>query len=512
MTNLRNLEVKATQLAKALEERQKNDPLYNFTPHPKQQEFHDAVYGGEKTEVWCFGGNRSGKSDVGSYTGAHLARFGMPEKYLKEQYADGGNIMVKDRSTSGWVVSLDFPTSRDIIQPKYFDNGVGFSSHNAFIPAREIKEWRQSDQILLLHNGSIIGFKSADSGRGKFQGVEKDWIHFDEEPPYEVYKECTVRIGVRQLLIFGTCTLLPPEGEVGSVTWLYQDVAKPYMNKTLPKTMHVVRMSMYDNPYLPREAIDTYASKYKPDSVEFRIRVLGELLPGLSGARCYTGFDAMTHVQEQAKYYNPNMPLCWMIDFNVSPFISEVGQRDGHMFRVMRELMLEEGNHDMMCELFFEEFGGHRGKIWLYGDATGQRRNMTGQSDYTIMVNNLRRHNVNVTLKLPNINPNVPDRINAVNRAFGDETGINHLEIDPSCNELIIDLESVLRDPRGGIKKTTNTRDPYYRRTHSSDALGYWISYEAPVTQTKHTHGTSPNSSVIVRSPGYAFSRKHNSL
>jgi len=511
MPSLRQLEIEATQLARALEDRQKNDPLYNFTPHPKQQEFHDSIYGGEFTEVWCFGGNRSGKSDVGTYSGAHLARFGLPEAYLKEQYADGGKIQVKDRSTSGWVVSLDFPTSRDIIQPKYFENAVGFSSHEPFIPAREIKEWRQSDQILLLHNGSIIGFKSADSGRGKFQGVEKDWIHFDEEPPLEVYKECTVRIGIRQLLIFGTCTLLPPEGQVGGVTWLYQDMAKPFLNGTLPPKTHVVQMSMYDNPYLPKDAIDNYASKYKSDSVEFRIRVLGELLPGLSGARCYTGFEHSVHVKEQLNYYHPAAPLCWTIDFNVAPYISLVGQREGNKFRVLRELMLEEGNHDAMCELFYEEFGGHKGAVWMYGDATGQRRNMTGKSDYLIIGNNMRRYNINLHMKLLKTNPSVPDRINAVNRAFMDETGTSNIEIDPSCEELIQDLEQVLRDPRGGIKKSTNNKDPYYRRTHSSDAFGYWVTYEQPVTQNRHSndHEKHPN---VVRSPSYVFSRRHSNL
>jgi phage terminase large subunit-like protein len=424
----------------------------------------------EDTECYYAAGvihHNSGKSDIGSYTGSHLARFGPPEKLLREQYADGGKIMVKDRATSGWVVSLDFPTGRDIVQPKYFDNGVGFSSHDAFIPKREIKEWRQSDQILKLHNGSIIGFKSADSGRLKFQGAEKDWIHYDEEPPQEVYKECSMRVGTRKLIQFGTCTLLPPEGQVGGVTWLYQDMAKPYMNGTLPENCHVLTMAMIDNPYLPPELVEEYASKYKPDSVEYRIRVLGELLPGLSGARCYTGFSYETHVKSQVGYYNPHLPLAWAMDFNVSPYITLVGQRDMSKFRVFRELFLEEGDHDRMCELFYTEFGGHRGPVFVYGDATGQRRNMTGKSDYTIIVNNMRRHNMNIHLKLPSVNPNVPDRINAVNRAFINENKEVNLEIDPSCEELIADFEQVLRDPRGGIKKVTNTKDPYYRRTHS---------------------------------------------
>lgn len=464
--DLRQLQLNATAIAKTLQDRRENDPLFKFVPHKKQQAFIDSILKGETTESWALYANRAGKSDGASFIGATIARFGMPDKYKSSEG--------KDNATSGWVVSLDFPTSRDIIQPKYFDNKAGRASHDPFIPDREIQDWRVADQILILKNGSIIGFKSADSGRAKFQGVEREWIHFDEEPNKEVYDECTIRIGTRPLLIFASCTLLPPEGQIGGVTWAFEQFAKPYMAGTL-KSAKVFTASMYDNPYLSKDAIAQYESKYKPDSVEFRIRVLGELLPGLSGARCYTGFSYPIHVREQSSYYNPNAPLAWYIDFNVSPFISGVGQRDGTKFRCMKELLLEEGNHDQMCDLFFENYGNHSGEIWLYGDATGQRKNVqTGLTDYTIILNNMRKHGKNIKLKLPSVNPNVPDRINAVNVAFRSSEGIPNIEIDPSCVELIADLEQVLRDSRGGIKKSNNHKDPYYRRSHScltGDAL-----------------------------------------
>jgi len=42
------------------------------------------------------------------------------------------------------------------------------------------------------------------------------------------------------------------------------------------------------------------------------------------------------------------------------------------------------------------------------------------------------------------------------------------------------DFEEVLSDNKQGIKKTHNKKDPYFRRTHVSDAIGYWIWKEAP--------------------------------
>jgi len=58
-------------------------------------------------------------------------------------------------------------------------------------------------------------------------------------------------------------------------------------------------------------------------------------------------------------------------------------------------------------------------------------------------------------------------------------------------------------DPRGGIKKATNRKDPYYRRTHSSDGIGYWIAYEAPVRHLTRRGRIG----ATVRQIAYSFSR-----
>jgi hypothetical protein len=55
-------------------------------------------------------------------------------------------------------------------------------------------------------------------------------------------------------------------------------------------------------------------------------------------------------------------------------------------------------------------------------------------------------------------------RVNAVNRLLRGEQGAVHVRIDPSCHDLIADLEQVLRDGQK-IKKTGRRSDPYFRRT-----------------------------------------------
>ena len=56
---------------------------------------------------------------------------------------------------------------------------------------------------------SKIGFKSCDQGREKFQGASLDYVWFDEEPPYDVYEECVMRVLDRCGEIHQVCPYYP---------------------------------------------------------------------------------------------------------------------------------------------------------------------------------------------------------------------------------------------------------------------------------------------------------------
>lgn len=494
-------------LLKERQRRRANDPLIAFEPHEKQSAFIESVLKGTYNENWFVAANRAGKSDAGAYVGATLARFGDQSDNVRFVGGKGSTIQVRDRATSGWVVSLDFPSSRDIIQPKYFDNEhvPPGSTHQPFIPAHEIAGWNKSDQVLKLKNGSIIGFKSADSGRKKFQGTEKDWTQFDEEPPKDIYEECIIRVGAYPLRVFGTCTLLPPEGQVGGVTWVYSDILKPWMNGI--RTHGCFGASIYDNPFIPPSEIRRLEGLYPEGSVQRRIRLAGEWLPGLGGSRAYTAFSQSYNVAKQPSIVL-RRPLAWIWDFNVEPMITLVGQRDGKLFRIFQELILEEGSIPEMCDYFRSKHPRHLAEVWVYGDATGQKRSeQSNKSNYAIIQNNMISYPTPVRLKLPTVNPPVPERVNAVNRVCRNENGESWLSVDPSCTELISDLEQVLFDKRQGIKKTTNKKDPYFRRTHSSDAMGYWVTFEEPVVRVTHPESLAP-SQISIRSPGYKTSKR----
>lgn len=478
----------AIVIASQVAEAKGQDPLLNFKAHPKQQEFIDAVLYGKQTEVWAFTSNRWGKTLGGGVCGATLARFGDPDT---------------GKPTSGWVVSVDSNTSRDIVEPVYFDNGFVAKGQVVppLIPDSDILEWRKKDKILKLKNGSFIGFKSCESKGKKFPGVEKDWIHYDEPPEYSVYEEGGIRVGAgKKLRIFGTCTILPPEGTVGGVSWLFPKIIK--REHELPH-VRIFRGALDDNPHLDEEYKETLKARYIPGSPQYKIRIDGELLPGIGGARVYSPFDRSLHINSRIIFYT-KVPLAWVWDFNVEPMVSYVGQKWGKQFKVFKELILEEGNVFEMVDLFREHYPTHGAEIQIFGDATGkQRSHQTRHSSYSLIMKAMQDYPVPVRLRLPEKNPNVPDRINAVNIALRDPSGVVNLELTDHCPELIQDFEEVLSDGKGGVKKTHNKRDPYSRRTHASDAIGYWICKEAPPRRIMTVRPV--NRVKVPAVPSYAF-------
>lgn len=495
------------RLRRELSQRRASDPLRVWEPHTKQREFIDAAIEFKAPELWLMGGNRAGKSDCGAFVGATLGRFGF--KNPASIYTGRGKdaIEVRDRATSGWVVGVDNNAVRDVIQTKYFNNGyVSPGAGDPFIPDREIRRYDTQANILQLKNGSLIGFKSGESDVKAFYGSGRDWIQYDEIPRKEIYDECGIRVEAgRRLLQFGTATLLPPEGQVGGVSWFYAAKIRDWKAGLIPAEDFLLwTMSVYDNPYLSEAEIRRLEEKYPPETAIGQIRLMGALLPGIAGARAYPLFNPQIHVAPQEP--PPSLhPMVWCWDFNVEPMITLMGWREGRVFRFWRELCIDTGaDISQMCELFYSRFGyKHQGEVWVYGDATGGgRSSQTGESSYRLIWQEMLQHGLTLRKRVPEKNPFVLDRKNAMNRCLRPSDGIPLIQVDPSCRELITDLEQVLTDSAGGIAKSRRPADPYYHRTHASDAGGYWVAYEEPV---RAPHMAGKRRSRIPKAPGYHF-------
>lgn len=113
----------------------------------------------------------------------------------------------------GWIVSLDFPLSKTVAERKFFE----------WCPAEEIKAWHEKDRWVEMKNGNNLWFKSADSGRKKFQSARLRWCAMDEEIPKDIFEEIQARQTADQDIDIWM-GLTPLEG----MTWVWNELYEPW--------------------------------------------------------------------------------------------------------------------------------------------------------------------------------------------------------------------------------------------------------------------------------------------
>lgn len=217
--------------------------------HKKQVAFHRC----KKKNRWVFGGNRSGKTECGAVESVWLARGIHPYKKNKP------NVF-------GWVVSLSAQVQRDVAQakilkyldPEWIEDVTMLSGRKDSLATGVI------DQLVIKNvfgGVSVIGFKSCDQGREKFQGSSLDFVWFDEEPPREIYEECRMRLLDKRGELFGTMT--PLKG----LTFVYDEI---YLNRNRSPEVWYEFMEWGDNPFLSRKEIETMTDSLSTDQLESR--------------------------------------------------------------------------------------------------------------------------------------------------------------------------------------------------------------------------------------------------
>ena len=255
-----------SHLAQALRTQSVRPNIYGYNPHEKQVKFHSSQ---NKARLYI-GGNRSGKTtggiaeDIMWLTGKHPYR------------------ITPEPPVAGRIVSVDFLNGVEkIIKPELArwlppSELLGGSWSTAY--SKELR-------TLTLENGSFVEFMSYDQDLDKFAGTSRDFIHFDEEPPQDIWLENKTRLIDRGGSYWITMT--PVEG----MTWIYDDIYVP--GKTDPSNgITVIEVDMTENPYLHKGEVDEFISGLSADDREARVRGKFVQLGGL----VYKHFDPEIHV------------------------------------------------------------------------------------------------------------------------------------------------------------------------------------------------------------------------
>jgi phage terminase large subunit-like protein len=252
------------QLGEGLNASVHSPNLYNYVPSPKQKEFHSLP---QRNRLYI-GGNRSGKS-LGStieaiwwLTHTHPFRE-TPEGPIR------GRVVAVDFLNG--VDKIILPLYKQWLPKKYLINGSWEDSYS------------RERHVLTLNNGSFVEFMSQDQDLDKFAGSSRHFVHFDEECPQTVFRECLAR------LVDTSGVWWMSQTPVQGMEWIFDDIYLPAKEGTKP--IGIVEAEMADNPTLSAEAIKEFLDMLPEE--ERIIRSKGQYIH-LGGA-VFPDFSPLTH-------------------------------------------------------------------------------------------------------------------------------------------------------------------------------------------------------------------------
>lgn len=407
--------------------------------HQKQMLFHKCL----KNNRWVFGGNRSGKTECGAVETVWLARGIHP--YRKNR-----------KNVFGWVVSLTQQVQRDVAQKKV----LSYLSSADIVDAVMVSGRRDSldngviDQLFVknaLGGVSVIGFKSCDQGREKFQGASLDFVWFDEEPPKDVYDECKMRLLDKCGCMFGTMT--PLKG----MTFIYDEI---YLNSCNSPDVWYEFMEWADNPYLNPEEVKKMTESLPKDVLDSRRYGRFKAESGM----VYPEFDEQKHVLE-----NPfPIPYDWQDVISIDPGLNNplschfyAVDYDGNVYVVAESYQAEKTveYHAERIKAIADELGWHRrpdGRIEALIDSAANQTTLASSKSVTQL---FFEHGIACN---PKVNKEKFVGIARVKEYFA----ADKIKIFPCCKNLIRELKNY----RWGVGDV-----PIKKDDHALDELRYYI-------------------------------------
>ncbi len=441
-----NLVEKILKIEEIQNERKKKDKLSKYNTgekvHIKQLEFHKCL----KKNRWVFGGNRTGKTECGAVEVVYMARGIHP--YRKIEHA-----------TNGWVVSLSTQVQRDVAQSKILNYlNPDWIVDVAMLQGRKDNYKNGVIDYILVKNvfGSIskIGFKSCDQGREKFQGTSLDYVWFDEEPPYDIYLECRMRVLDNDGDIFATMT--PLKG----MTFVYDEI---YLNKFNDENVWYEFITWDDNPFISEKAKKNMRLSMSADELKTRER--GEFLD--FGGRVYPEFDENINVIEPFK-----IPYDWQDKLSIDPGLRNplschwyAVDYDGNVYVVAEHYDSDKDidYHSKEIHRISKELGWHTNRNGMIEALIDSAANQTTLASVKSVADLFYEHKILVNT---NVNKDVFSGIQRVKAYLKNSEGGTKLYIFNTCKNLIREIKSY-RWGKGD--------NPVKQDDHSLDELRYYI-------------------------------------
>ena len=433
------------------------NPLPNnlqYEPHSKQVMFHAS----EKNGRQYIGGNRSGKTtggineDIWWLTGRH--------PYLRLPSAPiYGRIVTVDFKNGLHKIIL--PQLKQWLAPSDLINGSWEDSFNG------------QRAVLTLANGSEVEIMSHEQELDKFAGVPRHFVHFDEEPPFDIFKECKARLVDYNGRWWMTMT--PVDG----MTWTFEEI----WEKRDTPLVDIIKVNIRDNPHMKEEAIDALLEGY--DEQEREIRGDGDYV-AISGL-VFKNFDPEVHqipsgippsswthyLSLDAGFSNPTAVL-WHA---VEPGTGRVVTYKEHYRSEWTSQ--QHAEHILKVNAELRDNYGIIPFLQIADPAIKQRQQTTGQSiqiEYS-------KHGVHLALGAQrDINAGLDKMVNYLR--------LNMWLITNDCPSLIREMRKYKRAQYSTSKmreKNNKKEEPQKKDDHAIDSTRYFFSYMPELDMKKDT-------------------------
>ncbi len=350
----------------------------------------------------------------------------------------------------------------------------------AMIPPMFVKRHFEADLIIKLVTGTEIHLIGLDRP-ARIEGIPWDGGGVDE---YADIKPEAWTENIRPALSdrLGWCDFIGvPEGR-NHYYDLYQKAKK--LQEQFGDASEWGAFTWVSADILPASEIEsaksdmdelTFAQEYEASFINFQ---------GLA----YHSYHSEKSCGNLFQNYNPKDDLIITFDFNVSPGTAAIIQEmklpnglDGTA--VIGEVHIPRSSNTVhVCNKIINDWIGHKGNIFVYGDATGGASGSAkvSGSDWDLIRATLQpAFGEKLYLRNQKANPRERVRVNAVNSRLANTAGERRLMIDPyKAPKVIEDFEGVTT-LEGGSGEIDKVKNPHL--SHLTDGIGYYIEKVFPI-------------------------------
>ena len=220
----------------AIEASRKRNPLMHFIPTEEQRRVLDMFQ--KFYELTVFGGNSSGKSEIGAFiAGCYLIGEDPTGRFPSGFIPKPARIFAGQQIyTKIWIGCVNIKKGLSMVKEKLIPK----------LPESMISRFREHDGLLEMETGASAQLMSYDAPMTSWASDAIDFGWNDEQCPESIYDELRARVARRQGRILNTLT-----PATGISAWMDKEFIK---NRRSNPNIAYTKMSRFKNNYLTPQA------------------------------------------------------------------------------------------------------------------------------------------------------------------------------------------------------------------------------------------------------------------